>query len=106
MRWGSGTDEFVRPIHWLVVLHGKQVVPCSVLSVVSGRISRGHRFMGQQTVRIASASDYEQRLNEDGAVIADFAVRSTMIQQQVTRLRQLCKDCPTAAPEARRYSRQ
>ncbi len=86
MRWGSGTDEFVRPIHWLVVLHGKQVVPCSVLSVVSGRISRGHRFMGQQTVRIASASDYEQRLNEDGAVIADFAVRSTMIQQQVTRL--------------------
>jgi len=86
MRWGSGTEEFVRPVHWLVVLHGGQVVPCTVLGVASGRISRGHRFMGQQTVRIASASDYEQSLKEEGAVIADFAARVAMIEHQVRRL--------------------
>lgn len=86
MRWGTGTDEFVRPVHWLVVLHGQQVVPCSVLGVAAGRVSRGHRFMGKATVRIASASDYEQRLQEEGAVMPDFAARSAMIEKQITRL--------------------
>jgi len=86
MRWGSGTDEFVRPVHWLVVLHGEQVVPCSVLGVKSGRVSQGHRFMGKQSVRIGSACEYEQRLEEEGAVIADFAARSAMIEKQVARL--------------------
>jgi len=86
MRWGSGTEEFVRPVHWLVVLHGGQVVPCTVLGVTSGRMSRGHRFMGQQAVRIASASDYEHSLKKKGAVIADFAARGAMIERQVRRL--------------------
>ena len=81
MRWGTGTDEFVRPVHWLVVLHGQQVVPCSVLGVAAGRVSRGHRFMGKAAVRIASASDYEQRLQEEGAVMPDFAARSAMIEK-------------------------
>ncbi|HCX88206.1 MAG TPA: glycine--tRNA ligase subunit beta, partial [Gammaproteobacteria bacterium] len=86
MRWGNGTEEFVRPVHWLVVLHGRQVVPCTVFGIASGRMSRGHRFMGQQAVHIASASDYEHTLKDEGAVIADFAERAAMIAQQVTRL--------------------
>src|SRR5579872_7102833 len=31
MRWGSGTAEFVRPVHWLLMLYGKDVVPATLL---------------------------------------------------------------------------
>ncbi len=27
MRWGAGTAEFVRPVHWLVMIHGADVDP-------------------------------------------------------------------------------
>ena len=30
MRWGDGSYEFVRPIHWLVVIHGSKVIPYHV----------------------------------------------------------------------------
>ena len=33
MRWGSGSAEFVRPVHWLVMLYGSDVVPASVLGL-------------------------------------------------------------------------
>src|SRR5262245_17984293 len=31
MQWGSGSAEFVRPVHWLVMLYGKDVVPARLL---------------------------------------------------------------------------
>ena len=36
MRWGAGTEEFVRPVHWVVVLHGPDVVPVTVLGLPAG----------------------------------------------------------------------
>src|SRR5712692_3338829 len=35
MRWGDGDAEFVRPVHGLVMMHGKDVVPGIVLGVRS-----------------------------------------------------------------------
>ena len=58
MRWGSSDAEFVRPVHWLVVLHGSKTIPCRLLDVVSGNRSSGHRFMARHPVRIRSASSY------------------------------------------------
>ena len=29
MRWGPGPEEFIRPAHWIVMLHGKRVVPAA-----------------------------------------------------------------------------
>ena len=86
MRWGSSDAEFVRPVHWLVVLHGSKTIPCRLLDVVSGNRSSGHRFMARHPVRIRSASSYETDLKSDGQVIADFAVRRDMISRQITRL--------------------
>ena len=31
MRWGASEAEFVRPVHWVVMLHGKEVVDASVV---------------------------------------------------------------------------
>jgi len=81
MRWGGGDAEFVRPAHGLVMLHGKAVVPGSVLGVASGSKTRGHRFMGKSVLVIPDAEAYETVLAKDGMVIADFAKRRAMIDE-------------------------
>jgi len=83
MRWGSGTAEFVRPVKWLIVMHGSDVLPATILEIESGNTSRGHRFHSDGEITIKSANSYEQSLLEQGHVIADFAKRQAMILEQV-----------------------
>jgi glycyl-tRNA synthetase beta chain len=80
MRWGDGAEQFVRPVHGLVMLHGSRVVPGKVLGLESGKHTRGHRFMGRIDIVLACADEYETRLREDGMVIADFAARRARIE--------------------------
>jgi len=80
MRWGAGDAQFVRPVHGLVMLHGKQVVPGKVLGLESGRTTRGHRFLGAASIELATADEYERRLLEDGRVVVDFAARRAEIE--------------------------
>lgn len=83
MRWGAHDDEFVRPVHWLVMLHGKDVVPGSVLGIESGRQSHGHRFHASSEITIDSPADYLRVLEQNGYVIADFVSRRKKILAQV-----------------------
>jgi glycyl-tRNA synthetase beta chain len=83
MRWGSSTAEFVRPVHWLVMLFGADVIPARILDTDSGRATRGHRFMAPQEFALTRASDYETVLRETGKVIPDFGERRTRIGTQV-----------------------
>jgi glycyl-tRNA synthetase beta chain len=83
MRWGAGDVQFVRPVHGLVMLHGRKVVPGHVLGLESGNRTRGHRFMGKHEIVLASAEEYEAKLREDGMVIADFAARRAEIERQL-----------------------
>ena len=83
MRWGSGTAEFVRPVKWLIVMHGEQVLPATVLDIQSANTTRGHRFHSDGVFTIKHADDYEQRLLEQGHVIADFEKRQSLILEQV-----------------------
>lgn len=85
MRWGSGRAEFVRPVHWLVMLLGTEVVPCEVLGVASGATTRGHRFHSSQPIRIEAPIDYEALLEQDGRVIASFERRRERVRQQVAQ---------------------
>ena len=86
MRWGEGDVEFVRPVHWLIVVHGKTQVRCRVLGVNANTVSHGHRFLTDKPVRITSADGYAQALKENGFVIADFAERRETIRRQVETL--------------------
>ena len=83
MRWGAGEAQFVRPVHGLVMLHGKNEVPGRVLDVKSGRKTRGHRFMGKSEIELANADEYEQRLRDEGMVIPDFEKRKAEIDKQL-----------------------
>jgi glycyl-tRNA synthetase beta chain len=83
MRWGAGEAQFVRPVHGLVMLHGRRVVPGKVLGLDAGNATRGHRFLGSSEIALKSAEEYEARLLKDGAVIADFAKRRDEIERQL-----------------------
>ncbi len=83
MRWGAGEAQFVRPVHSLVMLHGKNVVAGEVLGLQSGNRTKGHRFMGKAEIKLANADEYEQRLLDEGKVVADFAKRKVKIDDQL-----------------------
>lgn len=82
MRWGAAEAEFVRPVHWLVMLLGGEVVAGEMYGVAAGRESRGHRFMGCERVTLDSPADYPVRLEEEGCVLADFAARRERIRAE------------------------
>ncbi len=75
MRWGNRDDQFVRPVHGLIMLHGAHVVDGSVLGLKAGAETRGHRFLSQGTFKIAHANQYVATLAERGAVVASFEQR-------------------------------
>jgi glycyl-tRNA synthetase beta chain len=83
MRWGAGDAEFVRPVHWVVLLHGDDVIDASIMGIAAGRDSRGHRFHSSGTISIASPGDYLQSLENEGYVIADFMRRRDMVREGV-----------------------
>ncbi|MGL6159787.1 glycine--tRNA ligase subunit beta [Microbulbifer sp.] len=84
MRWGTRREEFVRPVHWLLMLFGDKVVDGEVLGLKAGNTSRGHRFHCNRELEIHSVSDYVQQLRDPGYVIADFDERREAIREQVT----------------------
>ena len=83
MRWGSSDAEFVRPVHWLVMLFGTELIPARILDTDAGSATRGHRFMAPRDLPLAQAAEYEATLRGAGKVVADFAARREMIREQV-----------------------
>ncbi len=82
MRWGAGEIEFVRPVHWVVVVLGDQVVNGSILGVAIGSRSRGHRFLAPDELEVTAAS-YAATLNANGFVVADFDERRKQVDVSV-----------------------
>ena len=84
MRWGAGTAEFVRPVHWVLMLYGREVVPCEILGVRAGDLTYGHRFMAPRAIRIATPAGYVAALRKRGRVMADIGERRETIRAGVT----------------------
>lgn len=83
MRWGASDVEFVRPVHWVLMLLDEVVVPAEILGLKTGNTTRGHRFHAPQEIQITSPAVYLSTLESEGKVKADFASRSDMIRKQV-----------------------
>ncbi len=83
MRWGDLTAEFVRPVHWLVLLFGDEVIDAEILAVKSGRKSRGHRFHAPEAITISSPATYAEQLKNKAYVIASFDERRALVRSQV-----------------------
>ena len=83
MRWGAGEAQFVRPVHWIVMLYGKEVVPATLLDTPAGNLTRGHRFHAPKPLRLSSPAAYERTLRDRGFVIADFQARRALVRERV-----------------------
>src|SRR3546814_11576274 len=70
MRWGDHPFAFARPLHWLVLLLGDQVIDGEVFGIRADRMSRGHRFHHAKPVWIGSPDDYVEALRQ-AKVLAD-----------------------------------
>ena len=79
MRWGAGDTEFVRPVHWVVLKYGDDVVDASILGVAAGDTSHGHRFHAPEPIAIDNAAAYADTLREKGFVIADMDERRQLV---------------------------
>jgi glycyl-tRNA synthetase beta chain len=88
MRWGARRAEFVRPVHWIVMLYGNDVIDCDILDVKAGRDTRGHRFHANRSFALKCAADYQLTLENEAFVIADFSERRGRIRAQVETLGQ------------------
>jgi glycyl-tRNA synthetase beta chain len=82
MRWGDHDYAFARPVHWLVLLMGPDVVDAEVLGVRSDRMSRGHRFEYDKPVWIGHPGDYIDALRA-AHVLVDVDERRTRIVREV-----------------------
>jgi glycyl-tRNA synthetase beta chain len=83
MRWGSSSVEFVRPVHWAVLLLGDVPVAADILGVRCDRYTRGHRFHHHEKIAISNPADYSEILATTGQVIADMDQRRESIRAQV-----------------------
>jgi glycyl-tRNA synthetase beta chain len=93
MRWSNKPIEFVRPVHWAVLLYGKEVVHADILGLKTDRLSYGHRFHAPQAFVISEAALYKSILQEKGHVIVDFAERRHTINTQIQALAQEKESC-------------
>ncbi|MBL1263762.1 glycine--tRNA ligase subunit beta [Candidatus Methylomicrobium oryzae] len=85
MRWGNFTSEFVRPVHWAVLLFGEQVIETEILGLNTGRATQGHRFHAPVQLPVANPEAYVGILREQGKVIADFEARKTLIREAANK---------------------
>ena len=85
MRSGSGREEFVRPVQWVVLMQDDQVIDATIQGHQSGAKTRGHRFHSPDYHELDHADNYESLL-ERLKVIADFDKRRMMINNQVKTL--------------------
>lgn len=82
MRWGASRMEFVRPLHWVVLMLGQDCEHDDVMGLSVGNITRGHRFHHSGTIAIDKPENYQQLLL-DAKVVADYDQRQTMILDQL-----------------------
>ena len=84
MRWGNSTAEFIRPVHTIIMLFGRDVVPATILGRNSGNQTHGHRFHAPEKVSITHADDYLATMRS-AYVVADFAERKAFIAAEVEK---------------------
>lgn len=86
MRWSDREVEFIRPVHWAVLLLGEEVVEAELLGVRTGRATRGHRFHHPEPIVLDHPDAYAATLERTGRVIPDFDARMEHIRAQASEV--------------------
>ena len=88
MRWGDVEQSFGRPVHWIVALLGREVLPVVFADVKSGRVTRGHRFANPKAqnpaIELTEPGEYVEKLKK-AHVVADIAERKVQLHEALRR---------------------
>ena len=79
MRWGSGSQRWVRPLHGLIAILGEDIVSVEADGIASGATTVGHRFHHPGPITIGGAADYIEKLRACH-VIVDQEEREKLIR--------------------------
>ena len=85
MRWGDSDIRFARPIHWIVALFGRSIVPFSIGDIASGNFSFGHRFMAPKSFKVKNFADYIDKCKK-AYVTVDPKERKKIILTKINEL--------------------
>lgn len=89
MRWSTGEEQFVRPVHWVCVVIGDQTIPGVVLGLKINRQTYGHRFHAPEPLDVTHASIYPKLLRDHCYVEPHFETRRKLIIAQLQELAEL-----------------
>ncbi len=82
MRWGTGEWSFLRPVRWLLVRFGHEMVPIEAFGLTAGGESCGHRVHHPGPVLVRSPKDYVSALRK-AQVLVDPQERFTAVREMV-----------------------
>lgn len=85
MRWSDKDIYFIRPVHWIVMLYGEQVIPATILGLVASNKTYGHRFHHPQSIELKHCDNYLTDL-EKVFVIVDNSTRKNKISDALQKL--------------------
>lgn len=86
MHWDNLDYLFIRPVRWVVMLYGQEVIVGDIFGVPAGRITYGHRFHHPEPIEIPSANQYVELLAKKGHVLVDFEQRKETIREQLAEI--------------------
>ena len=86
MRWGDKDVEFVRPVHWVLMLFGGDIIEASILGIKASNKTYGHRFHHPDSIDINNADEYVNKLQSPGFVMVDIQQRRDTILEQTQTL--------------------
>jgi glycyl-tRNA synthetase beta chain len=69
MYWDNPSVRFARPIRWILCLLEDKVINFSYGGIGSGRVTRGHRFMGAKSIEISSFDEYMSKLYDNYVIV-------------------------------------
>lgn len=83
MRWADRSEEFVRPVHWVVLLLGEHTVNATILGLTADRFTRGHRYHCNERLPVTRPAAYVDVLEKQGRVLVNMDQRRDVIRSQV-----------------------
>jgi glycyl-tRNA synthetase beta chain len=87
MKWGAGTLEFGRPLHWVVALLDNEVVPFEIGGIATGNVSMGHRFLSPGEVIIPDEARYVSTMRSN-YIVVDETERLSIMNDAIRRIEQ------------------
>lgn len=88
MYWADHDYTFVRPVHNLMILHGKELIcaHAEILGLKPVNYTFGHRIMSDGKIIIDNANTYIEQISNAGNVIPEFSTRRNLIKTNLTEI--------------------